>query len=313
MIGLRKTTLFADLTLLFVAFIWGTTFVIVQNAIAFLEPFTFNAVRFSIATLLLTSWLLIFHRKQLKACNRKLLFAGILIGFWLFIGYAAQTLGLLFTSSSKAGFITGLSVVLVPVLSLLLLKQKPGSSAIFGIIIATIGLYLLTMTDSVSLNIGDGLVLICAIGFALQIIYTGKYSSQFPSLFLTIIQISTVSLLSMIGAFFFEDWKLAFQPHIIFDDDVIIALLITSVFATALAFLAQTSVQKFTTSTRVALIFAMEPVFAAMTGFIWAQDRLSYSAILGCLLIFSGMIFAEMPIKKFSFQQKHEKDRKKVM
>ena len=166
------------------------------------------------------------------------------------------------------------------------------------------------MTDSVSLNIGDSLIFICAIGFALQIIYTGKYSSQFPSLYLTIIQVSTVALLSMIGSFFFEDWNLAFQPHVLFDDEVIIALLITSVFATALAFLAQTSVQKFTTSTRVASIFAMEPVFAAITGFIWAQDRLSYSAVLGCLLIFAGMIFAEMPTKNFSFLQKHEKDQK---
>ena len=98
---MRKTTLFADITLLLVALIWGSTFVIVQNAIAFLEPFTFNAVRFSIASLLLICWLLLFQRKQVKACSRKLIFAGILIGFWLFIGYASQTVGLLYTLPLK--------------------------------------------------------------------------------------------------------------------------------------------------------------------------------------------------------------------
>ena len=119
-----------------------------------------------------------FKRNQLKECNRKLIFSGIFIGFWLFVGYATQTAGLLFTTSSKAGFITGLSVVLVPLFSLLLLKQKPSKNAILGIVVATAGLYLLTMTDSVSLTIGDGLVFICAIAFALQIIFTGKYSSK---------------------------------------------------------------------------------------------------------------------------------------
>ncbi|WP_428908869.1 DMT family transporter [Niallia sp. Krafla_26] len=309
---MRKTSLLADITLLFVALIWGTTFVVVQNAIAFLEPITFNAVRFSIATILLLSWLLIFQRNQLKTCSYKLIIAGILIGFWLFVGYATQTLGLLFTTSSKAGFITGLSVVLVPLLSFILFKYKPSKGAVLGILIATIGLYLLTMTDSVSLNVGDGLVFICAIGFALQIVYTGKYSSKFPTLLLTIVQIATVTILSIIGAFLFEDWQLALEPSIIFDNEVIVALFITSVFATALAFLAQTAVQKFTTSTRVALIFAMEPVFAAITGYIGANDRLSYSAIVGCVLIFAGMIFAELPVKRLSFRFKQDpKDSKK--
>ena len=200
--------------------------------------------------------------------------------------------------------------MLVPLLSFILFKYKPSKAAVLGILVATIGLYLLTMTDSVSLNVGDGLVFICAIGFALQIVYTGKYSSKFPSLLLTIIQIGTVSILSIIGAFLFEDWQRAFEPSIIFDNEVITALLVTSMFATALAFLAQTSVQKFTTSTRVALIFAMEPVFAAITGYIWAQDRLSYSAILGCLLIFAGMIFAEMPANKMTFWLKHDRNNK---
>lgn len=305
---MNKTSVFADISLLLVAFIWGTTFVIVQNAIAFLEPLSFNGIRFTIATILLIIWLVIFKRDQLKQLNYKLFFSGVIIGFWLFLGYATQTLGLLYTTSSKAGFITGLSVVLVPVLSIFLLKQRPSRSAIIGITVATIGLYLLTMTDSVSLNIGDALVFICAIGFALQIIFTGKYSRNFPSLLLTIVQLVTVSILSLIGAVIFEDWQLALKQDVLLNKNVIIALSVTSFFATALAFLTQTTVQKFTTPTRVALIFAMEPVFAAICGYIWAGDRLAFSAILGCLFIFAGMIFAELPSSKLLFKRKTNKD-----
>jgi drug/metabolite transporter (DMT)-like permease len=298
MFVLFKKSLFADISLLLVALVWGSTFVIVQNAIAVLDPFSFNSIRFSIAAVLLIIWLLLFERKQLIKLNRKLMLSGVLIGIWLFVGYASQTAGLLYTTSSKAGFITGLSVVLVPLFSFLLMRNKPTQNAVLGIIIATAGLYFLTMTDSVTLNIGDGLVFICAIGFALQIIFTGKYSKNFPTLLLTIIQIATVALLSTISAYLFEDWSSMMTVQVLLDSDVVIALVITSILATALAFLIQTSVQKYTTPTRVALIFAMEPVFAAITGYIWAGDRLSYTAVAGCLMIFAGMIFSELPSHK---------------
>jgi len=210
---LTNSKLFADLSLLLVALVWGATFVIVQNAIDLLPPITFNGIRFLIATMILGGWLLLFERKQLALANRKIFLSGFIIGVWLFFGYATQTIGLLYTSSSKAGFITGLSVILVPLLSLLLLKLRPTKNAIIGVLVATVGLYLLTMTDISALNQGDALVFLCAIAFALQIVFTGKYSSQFPTLFLTVIQIGTVAVLSLIYSFLFEDWTLAFsQP-----------------------------------------------------------------------------------------------------
>lgn len=293
-----KKSLTADISLMLVALVWGATFVLVQNALASLKPFSFNGVRFLIATILLGGWLLLFQKKQLKQINWKVLLAGFLMGFWLFLGYATQTMGLLFTTSSNAGFITGLSVVLVPIFSFLLLKQRPGSSAIIGVLIATAGLYLLTMTNSTSFNIGDGLVFLCAISFALQIIVTGKYSGSYPSLLLTVIQIATVAILSILSAFIFEDWQQALEPRVLFQGKVFIALLVTSIFATALAFFAQTTFQKYTTTTRVALIFALEPVFAAITAYFWGNERLTSTAIIGCGLIFAGMILAELPIAK---------------
>jgi drug/metabolite transporter (DMT)-like permease len=295
----------ADGSLLLVAFIWGATFVLVQNAISFLEPLSFNGVRFSLAGFFLLGWLYLFHRSQLKVFNGKLLISGVFMGFWLFSGYAFQTIGLLYTTSSKAGFITGLSVVLVPLFAFILLKQKPKANAIIGVLIAAIGLYLLTMNGEVSINKGDLLVFLCAVSFGMHIVITGKYSSQFPTLLLTITQIFTVSILCILSAFFFEDWTQMFNATVLQKAEVWSALLITSLFATAFAFLVQTNFQRYTTATRVALIFAMEPVFAALTAYLWANEQLTISALIGCLLILLGMILAELPMaipvrKKFS-------------
>ena len=291
-------SLIADLSLLFVTLIWGTTFVLVQNAIDFLPPFAFNGIRFSLAAILLFFCLLFFNFKQLKQLNLKILASGVFIGFWLFLGYVTQTIGLLYTTTSKAGFITGLSVVLVPLFSMLLLKQYPSKNAVFGVITATIGLFFLTLTDVSGLNIGDVFVLICAISFGMHIIITGKVSNKYPTLLLTVIQISTVALLSSFSSFLFEDWRKSVRQEILMSNDVLIALIVTSVFATAIAFFIQTNFQKYTSATRVALIFAMEPVFAALTGYFWAQERLSVGAVFGCILIFMGMIFAELPAGK---------------
>ncbi|MDZ5473180.1 DMT family transporter [Bacillus sp. 31A1R] len=307
-----KKTLFADISLLLVTFVWGATFVVVQNAIASLPPHSFNAVRFLLATLLLGGWLILFERKQLSHLNRKLLFSGVIMGVWLFVGYAFQTVGLLYTTSSKAGFITGLCAVMVPLLSIILLKQRPSKNAVIGVVIATVGLYMLTMTDMTALNKGDVLVFFCAIGFAMHIIFTGKYSSKYPSLLLTVIQIATVTICSFMFSLITEDYMTAFSPSVLFRSEVIFALLVTAVFATALAFFAQTNFQKFTTPTRVALIFAMEPVFAAATAYLWINERLSTSALIGCLLILAGMLFAELPMGK-GFLLKKIKQRKKAV
>lgn len=301
-------TLLADFSLLIVAFIWGITFVLVQDAIQFLDPFSFNGIRFTIAALFLIIWLCLFERKQIVKWDKKILASGIFLGFWLFLGYAFQTIGLLFTTSSKAGFITGLSVVLVPLFAYLIWKNLLSTNAVIGVLIATLGLFLLTMGDISAINIGDIFVFMCAIAFALHILLTGKFSGQFPTLLLTIIQISTVAILSIICSFLFEDWQQAIQFKVLFTKEVFTALIITSLFATAFAFFAQTNFQKYTSATRVALIFAMEPVFAAIAGYLWADERLSNLAFLGCFLIFFGMLLAEVPFDLASSLRKRIKN-----
>ncbi|WP_445493042.1 DMT family transporter [Niallia sp. 03133] len=164
----------SDLLLLSVAFILGSTFVIVQNAVFFLEPHAFNAIRFFITALFLFLWLVVFQSSEIKSLNFSCLKAGFILGFLLILGYASQTIGLLYTTSSKAGFITGLSVVLVPLFLFIFFKNKLSIKSIIGVLFAAVGLYLLTVVDTLSFQKGDFYVLICVISFALQIILTGN-------------------------------------------------------------------------------------------------------------------------------------------
>ncbi|PEB41105.1 DMT family transporter [Bacillus pseudomycoides] len=287
----------APLALLFVSFIWGATFVVVQNAMSFLGPFTFNGIRFLFAGIILLFVQFIFSKKTSKQEVQYSSIAGLIIGFFLFIGYLLQTFGLLYTTSSKAGFLTGLSIVMVPILSFIFLKQRVTPFIILGITAATAGLYLLTAGDSFQLNIGDILVLGCAIAFAAHILINGVFSKKISPLLLSTSQVLSVGIFSSICAFLFEDWKKLFLISLWTNSAFLFALLATSVFATSIAFFIQTAAQKHTSPTRVAIIFAMEPVFAALTGVLVANEQLSIPTVLGCLCIFLGMIFVELPSK----------------
>ncbi|MDF9448636.1 DMT family transporter [Bacillus toyonensis] len=287
----------APLALLFVSFIWGATFVVVQNAMSFVGPFTFNGLRFLFAGIILLFVQMIFSQKTSKQHIKQSSFAGLIVGFFLCVGYLLQTFGLLYTTSSKAGFLTGLSIVMVPILSFIFLKQKATIFVVLGITVATAGLYLLTAADSFQLNIGDILVLGCAIAFAAHILINGFYSKKISPLLLSTSQVLTVGIFSSICAFLFEDWENLFSISLWTNHSFLFALFLTSLFATSIAFFIQTSAQKHTSPTRVAIIFAMEPVFAALTGVLVANEQLSMSAIFGCLCIFLGMIFVELPSK----------------
>lgn len=286
----------AELSLLFVALIWGVTFIIVQQAIDLLPPLLFNGIRFLCAALLL--FMIILFRKETARLTSKTWKHGIILGICLAIGYAFQTIGLLYTTVSKTGFITGLSVVLVPLLSLILLKKKPTPGAAVGSVTAAAGLYLLTAGGSGGWNIGDFFVLICAFGFAFHIIFTDIYTQSSSALALTAVQIITVAVLCFLGGFILEDWQSALTSANLLNSAVWRALLITAFLATALAFFVQTAAQKHTTPTRVVLILAMEPVFGALTAFFWIDERLNAAGLTGCAFIFIGMLLAEIPVQK---------------
>lgn len=291
-----KRSRIADLSLLVVAMMWGSTFLIVQHAVRVLPPMAFNSVRFLGAALLLAFIITVFYRSQWKQISGKMLVHACLLGLFLFIGYAFQTAGLLYTTTSNTGFITGLSVVLVPFISYALLKHAISKFTWISALLAAAGLYLLTFTGSgIRLNQGDLLVLVCAIGFALHIGYTGIYAGRYPSLLLAALRMAVVGICSLIASVVTEHVgntsdlveKLT-QPNVLW------ALAVSIGPTSAFAFWIQTVCQKYTTPSRVAIIYATEPVFAALTGILFAGERLTIIGGIGCLCILVGMMIAEL-------------------
>ncbi|GAW92546.1 DMT family transporter [Calderihabitans maritimus] len=274
----------ADLALLMVALVWGFTFVTVKNALDDIGPHFFNAIRFFIAALFLA---IIYHRR-LKNFTKETLVAGVLIGIALFAGYGFQTVGLKYTTASNAGFITGLSVVLVPLFSTIITRQPPAWPIILAVIKSALGLALLSLGSSFQLNWGDFLVFLCAISFALHIILVGRYAPNLDPALLATVQIATVSAASSIWGWFTE------IPPGSLSSEVISALFITAIPATALAFLIQTTMQSFTTPTRTAIIFSTEPVFAALFAFLFLGEILTPRQLLGAALILAAMLVAEL-------------------
>lgn len=286
----------ADLALLFVALMWGSTFLIVQHAVKVLPPLAFNGLRFLGAALLLALLTFVFYRSQWRDLSRAMLGHAALLGLFLFIGYTFQTVGLLYTTTSNAGFITGLSVVLVPFLSFWLLKHSISRFTWFSALLAAAGLYMLTFAgDSFTWNKGDALVFLCAIGFALHVAYTGVFAPRYPALPLASLQMAVVGMLSLIGSLMFESHgPMNETVQRLLQPEVLWALIVSIGPTSAFAFWIQTACQKFTSPSRVAVIFAMEPVFAAITGVWFGGEVLGVLAILGCVFIFGGMILAEL-------------------
>jgi drug/metabolite transporter (DMT)-like permease len=271
---------YRDLGLLGVAFVWGFTFVAVKESLEFVSPFTFLFYRFLLAFVLLV----LVSVKKLKDMNQSLIKHGFIIGIFLFLGYGLQTMGLQYTTPAHAGFITGLSVIIVPFLSVIFLKKIPHITAWIGVSCALIGLFFLSFRG-LSMDFGDFLVLLGACSFAMHLILVGKYSPQHDPFLLTTTQIGTVAFLSFL---------LAEPGSMVFNRPVMEAVIITALFATVLAFLIQTAAQKHVPPTRTAVIFAMEPVFAALSSYILIDEVFTLQKILGCGLILLGMVITEI-------------------
>lgn len=274
----------ADLTLGLIALVWGSTFVVVKNALDAVGPLTFVGFRFALAAAFLA---ILFHGRA-RALTRADLRAGGLMGLWLALGYVFQTIGLQTTTSAKAGFITGLSVVIVPALATVLLRRPPGRPAIIGIAAATIGLALLTLNADLRVQSGDLWVLGCAFAFALHIVTVAHYTARHDAIRLALVQIAAVAVLATVAALVFE------TPSLALSVDTWAAIAFTGLVATALAFSLQVYVQRFTTPTHTALLFSLEPVFAALFGWWWASEVLGPQELAGCALILLGMIVAEL-------------------
>ncbi len=277
----------AELALLAVTFIWGATFVVVKEALQDASTLLFLAVRFTIATVALAA---VFRPLPSRFDKTKpILTGGALVGLFLFSGYVLQTIGLRYTTPSKSAFITGLCVVMVPVFSALVSRRPPGASESLGVATATVGMGLLTLHGvSLKMEFGDLLTLGCAAAFSIHLMLIGRFASRLGFQALALTQVATAAVLALSTFWWVE------RPSVRWTPGLIAALLITGLLATAAAFSIQSWAQQYTTATRTALIFAMEPVFAWLTSFVVAGELLSPRAAAGAVLILAGILLVEL-------------------
>ena len=277
----------AAVLLLTTTFFWGVTFTIVKQAVESVDVFVFLAQRFILAFVLILP-IGIIKGTELDARTVR---RGCVMGLFLFGAYAFQTVALLYTSASNTGFLTGLNVVMVPVLSSMMLKQNIPRTIKIAVALSVAGLFLLCGNGSLDFNLGDILAATCALCVTFHLIYTGEYARSSNYYWLTTIQLGVVALLSIVFAVGRGKPVLVWYPHLLWP------LLICAVIATVFAFLVQTSMQRFISHSNTALIFCTEPVFAALYAWLAINERLGWYGLAGALLILVGMVVSIMPEK----------------
>lgn len=279
----QKVQIFALIALTSVAAVWGASFVLMKDALQGQSVDDFLATRFVIATAIL----ILLNPQSLKLITREMLSKGALLGLFLGSGYLFQTIGLHLTTAATTGFITGLYVVFTPILGALFLKSEVTRNEWIGVVMATVGLALLSF-KGFSIGIGELAVLLSALFFAFHILGLGKWSERFATYPLTIVQLGTIALLTSVlslvdKGYEFpnngQEWK---------------ATIFTAILATSVAFLIQTWSQSKMDATIVAVVLTLEVVFAALFAVMAGQESLTLRAIIGGGLIFAAMLLMQL-------------------
>ena len=277
----------AEAALIANTLIWGSTFVVVKQALDDVSPILFLALRFSLATAAL---LVLFRGTWSHPQNlRWSLTGGALAGVFLFSGYAFQTVGLQFTTAPKSAFLTGLTSAITPMIGALVYRTRPRAAEIAGVLLATAGMALMTLPGAtLSMNRGDLLTLGCAVCYSLHILTLSRYTAKASFELLSTAQIAVSALLAWSLFHWME------TPTIRWTAGVWVAILVTGILATAVAFTFQAWAQRYTSSTRTALIFMLEPVFAWITSYLLTGETLSPRGALGAALILAGILMVEL-------------------
>jgi len=291
MVPAASNRLRAELALAFCTLLWGATFVVVKNCLEHSSVFVFLAVRFSLAGLCMA----VFRPAALRVLAREEIFAGIRLGFFMFGGYAFQTAGLRYTTASNSGFITGSSVVLVPLILALFWGKRATFWVYFGTVAAGGGLYFLTVpvTGVAHLNRGDVLTFFAAASYAVHIILVSEYSKEHSAAALSVLQVLACALMSWLTAFGAD--AIRWQPmRFASSGPLWLGVAVSAVFATAVAFSLQLWAQQYTTPGHAAILFTLEPVFAVATSYVLLRERLGSRALLGAALVLAGILAAEL-------------------
>ena len=291
----------SNILLLLTAIIWGSAFVAQKSGMDYVEPFTFNGIRTFIGGLVLIPVIFFMEKKnppeeisreEKTKKNKELLIGGICCGLALFAASSLQQFGVSYTTAGKAGFITTLYVVFVPIISVLL-RKKVRPIMWLCVAMGAVGLYLLCMTDaSFRLTFGDTLVLLCAVAFAVHILTVDHFSPRMDGIKLSCIQFLTVGIVSMICMFIFE------HPDIHAILDCAVPLLYAGVLSCGLGFTFQVVAQKHAEPTVASLLMSLESVFAVVFGALLLHETMSMRELSGCLIIFIAVIISQLPEKK---------------
>lgn len=278
----KRSALAATIALVGVTAVWGSTFVVMKAAIARQPESDFLATRFTIATLCM----ILVRPKVLRRLNREILVHGSLLGLALGLGYISQTYGLRMTSAAVSGFITGMFVVFTPLIGAWILRRRVDTWTWLAVGLATIGLALLSL-HGFEVGRGEILTLLCALGFALHIVGLGEWSALHDSYLIAIIQLAVVSILCWIVSI-----SHGYQAPP--DYGVWGAVILTAIFATAVAFLVQTWAQSLMAPTRAAVIMTMEPVFAGFFAVVLGGEHLTIKIVIGGLFVVAAMYLVEL-------------------
>jgi drug/metabolite transporter (DMT)-like permease len=295
---MKKTISF--ICLIICTFIWGTTFVAQDSGMDNIGPFTFNSVRFFVGFLAVTPFVLIFERKKIKLqiLNKKDKFYKLIIpvGFFLFLGTVFQQVSLLYTNIANSAFFTVFYVPMVPIIIYFLFSKKIHWSIWPSVIFCIVGVYFLSDFHDANIRYGDGLVIIGALFWALHIIYIGKIIEHFDlPFFIAMLQNIIVALLSFILLFIFEEIDFSKIKLETFE------ILYAGILSGGAAFALQIFGQQNIASAPAAIIMSLEGVFAAIAAWLILNQVLGLNNIIGCLLIFFGVIFSQLvPILKKS-------------
>ena len=289
---MKVSTFKSDFILVFVATIWGLAFVAQRIGMDHMGPFTFTGLRFVLGCLSLLPIIFLTKNRPSGQNRDGLLKSGIISGVILFFAMSFQQVGLVYTTAGKAGFITGLYVVIVPFLSLFFKQDKTSFGTWIGAIFAIVGMYLLSVTRNQDINFGDLLVLFSAVGFAFHLIVIGRFSNRFNTAQLSLVQCMVCAGLSLLVAVIFETFILA---------DILnasIPLLYGGVLSVGVAYSLQIYGQKNSPAPHAAIIFSLESVVAAIGGWIILNEILSGRAIFGCTLMMAGILISQLVTKK---------------
>lgn len=281
----------AELALAFCTLLWGSTFVVVKNSLDHASVFVFLALRFTLAGICMAA----FRPQVFRVLQREEIFAGVRLGFFMFCGYAFQTAGLRYTSASNSGFITGSSVVLVPLILALFWGKRVTWWVYVGTVAAAAGLYFLTVPVGgvAHLNRGDVLTFFAAMFYAVHIILVGEYAREHSAAALSVLQVLACAAMAWLTAF--GAHSIRWQPaHLESTAELWIGVSVCAVFATALAFSLQLWAQQYTSPSHAAILFTLEPAFAVVTSYFVLGERLGTRSISGAALVLAGILAAEL-------------------